>query len=810
MESRRLTSQTNSLLQSTDWSATPLGAMDAWPRSLLGYVSMIMAMPSPAIIFWGEEQTQIYNDGYAVIMGPRHPRFFGASYRDCWPDTYPLIYPSMRRVLDHGEVVEVEKEHIPVTRYGFEEEAYFTFTFSPLRDDHGEIGGILQPVFEVTDTVLSRRRAETLRRMSPDHVSTDAVTHALAAFGGNPRDIPFARIYLWDAARETLVLAGSTAQTQADDGRDERLREVARQAFDANRIVKADELHALLLPIDGPSPSLPLGVLQVGIGPRLQFDHRYQQFLQMLPKQLSANLQRASTLHALERQRAYLNELFMQAPAGIAVLEGPDLVFGLVNPMYCELISSRDVLGQPLRAVVPDLEGHLFPDILEKVYRTGVPHVGKEVRAMLRRDASGTQQEAFLNFVYQPLHDALGRTSGILVFTYEVTEQVSSRRSAEGMAEALRAEHRRKDEFLAMLAHELRNPLAPITSAASVLLKAPSNEVLVRQASEILARQVRHMTALVNDLLDVSRVTRGLVTIAEAPEDLKIVVIEAIEQVRPVIEARGHRLVMHMAPETAHVSGDKKRLVQILTNLLNNAAKYTPPSGEIVIRMTVEEDEIVVAVKDNGVGIAQDLLARVFDLFVQAETSSDRTSGGLGIGLALVKSLTELHRGSISCTSEGPGKGAEFEMRLPRLQDGHGADEAAEDRIAASAGPRRRVLIVDDNEDAAKMLGMQLEAAGHAVMIEHSPLRALERARRDPPDVCVLDIGLPEMDGNELARRLRAAPETADKLLIALSGYGQDADKAGSMQAGFDHYVVKPLDAPALASLLRMRRSDGA
>lgn len=370
--------------------------------------------------------------------------------------------------------------------------------------------------------------------------------------------------------------------------------------------------------------------------------------------------------------------------------------------------------------------------------------------------------------------------------------------------EALRESDRRKDEFLAMLAHELRNPLAPISAAAHVLsIDGVARERIV-QVGEIISRQTRHMTALIDDLLDVSRVTRGLVKIDNVAVDMKLVMEQAIEQVRPLALARNHHLDSVLPLEEALVTGDESRLVQILSNLLTNAVRYTPQAGRISVQLDIEPENVLLIVRDNGIGMNQDLLQIVFDPFTQGQRSSDRSQGGLGLGLALVKSLVELHGGTVSAFSDGPGQGSEFKIVLPRLLDEEDTlqSEAILDAIDFSE-TALRVLIVDDNADAAQMLGMLVEAGGCQAYIENHPLKALERAKIIRPNICLLDIGLPELDGMELARQLRLAPETRDAKLIAVTGYGQEDDRLASQAAGFDEHLVKPVELKQLVSIFR-------
>ncbi|HEX9172256.1 MAG TPA: PAS domain-containing protein [Telluria sp.] len=374
--------------------------------------------------------------------------------------------------------------------------------------------------------------------------------------------------------------------------------------------------------------------------------------------------------------------------------------------------------------------------------------------------------------------------------------------------EALRVADRRKDEFLAMLAHELRNPLAPISAGAELLRLVPGNEARVKQISELISRQVKHMTSLVDDLMDVSRVTRGLVTLDQAMLDARHIVADAVEQVRPLIDARGHHLAVHTPPEAALVLGDRKRLIQVVTNMLNNAAKYTAQGGSIVLRMEASGGQVIIQVTDNGIGMEPEMVGRVFELFAQAERTSDRAQGGLGIGLALVKSLVELHDGEVTASSPGLDQGSEFTVRLPRVALPAAAPAPARPGLPEAPRQGLRVMVVDDNQDAAAVLAMFLETAGHEVSVEHDAASALKRADIEQPDVCLLDIGLPDIDGNELARRLRAQPGGAARMLVAITGYGQEEDRRQTAAAGFDHHFVKPVDAEALLTLLAGLRRD--
>jgi signal transduction histidine kinase/ActR/RegA family two-component response regulator len=418
--------------------------------------------------------------------------------------------------------------------------------------------------------------------------------------------------------------------------------------------------------------------------------------------------------------------------------------------------------------------------------------VGHAVPVRVQREASAPLEERFVDFVYQPIRGPKGDVEGIFVEGSDVTMR-------KRVEDELRAANRQKDQFLAMLAHELRNPLAPITTAAQLLQRGSLDPQRARHASDIIVRQAEHMTDLVNDLLDVSRVTRGLAEIEKEDLDVAAVVNGAIEQVRPLLDMKRHELRVEQWQQPLYVSGDRTRLVQVVSNILNNAAKYTPSGGRIALRVSSEGGEAVIAVSDNGQGIEPQVLPYIFDLFTQAERTPDRSQGGLGIGLALVKSLVALHGGRVAAFSEGPNKGSEFVIRLPLLS-GAEAQEPQQPLDQANDGAVR-VLVVDDNADAAQMLATLLEAHGHVVSVEYDGTGGLARALRERPEVMLLDIGLPDMDGHELARRLRSSPDTANAMLIALTGYGQSEDRERARQAGFDRHLVKPAD---LSELLRI------
>jgi signal transduction histidine kinase len=364
---------------------------------------------------------------------------------------------------------------------------------------------------------------------------------------------------------------------------------------------------------------------------------------------------------------------------------------------------------------------------------------------------------------------------------------------------------RTKDEFLALLGHELRNPLAPILTALELMKMREGGGALRERA--VIERQVRHLVRLVDDLLDVSRITRGKIELKRTAVEVCQIVSQAIEMASPLLEERSHNLRVSVPRRGLLVDVDELRMAQVVSNLLTNAAKYTEPGGQIFVTAARESGTIVVRVKDSGAGISPEILPRVFDMFVQGKQSLDRTEGGLGLGLTIVRNVVELHGGAVVARSEGQGKGTEMELRLPALPQQllDLAVESDEDPTTETSRPRligRRVLVVDDNSDAAETLADILRELGHTTSVAHDGPTALAAAASFRPHVALLDIGLPVMDGYELARRLREQPDLDKTQLFAITGYGQESDRERSREAGFQEHLVKPIDLARLATLI--------
>jgi signal transduction histidine kinase/DNA-binding response OmpR family regulator len=507
-----------------------------------------------------------------------------------------------------------------------------------------------------------------------------------------------------------------------------------------------------------------------------------------------------SRIRQIERSHATrMASVFMQVPAAIAILRGPSLVYELINERYCEIIGGREVLGMPLRQAFPELESQGLCEELEGVLLTGHAAEGRARRVMLARGPQGETQECYFDYVHQPIRNSHGEIERVALVAFEVTELVRARREAE-------IANRTKDDFLAMLGHELRNPLSPILIALE-LMRLKGIGALTKEHA-VIERQAQHLVRMVDDLLDVARIAQGKITLRPERVELAKLVAQAVETVSPLLEERQHFLKVDVPVTGMEVTADPLRFTQVLSNLLTNAAKYTNNGGQISVTASAENGEAVVRVRDNGIGIAPDMLPQLFDKFVQERQALDRSRGGLGLGLAIARSIASLHGGTVSATSDGIGKGSEFVLRMPLACAMRHATVPAAAPASLLAGdgaaraPRRRVLLVDDNPDVLEGLRALLEVHGHEVETAADPASALRTSQHFTPDIAILDIGLPGMDGYELAAELRQQPSFASTHLVAMTGYGQPADRSRSLAAGFAAHLVKPVSASQLYALM--------
>jgi two-component system CheB/CheR fusion protein len=460
-----------------------------------------------------------------------------------------------------------------------------------------------------------------------------------------------------------------------------------------------------------------------------------------------------------------------------------------------EILELRDAAtGQPLDFELPVNNGSGPTPVTRNAVLTGADGAEHRLDAQL-----------------DPVRDEEGLLSGSVLVLHEPDDLEGAADELRKRSEELVAADRRKDQFLAMLAHELRNPLAPIRNAVELMRQVETGDPSFQPSREMVERQVKHLARLVDDLLDVSRLTHGSIRLRKEPVDLGAVVQRAVDSTRALIDSRGHHLTFELPQPPIRLEADAARLEQVVANLLNNSAKYTMPGGQISVRALREGEEAVVRVRDNGIGVPPDVLGRVFEPFVQSDGSLARSEGGLGIGLTLVRSLVEMHGGTVEASSPGLGQGSEFIVRLPvRVTAGlagAGAGSTGERLVPRESSPFTparpvRVLVVEDNVDAAESLATLLRLWGHDVRVVHDGLDALDAAREYQPEVVLLDIGLPGLDGYQVAERLRDQEGLENTLLVAMTGYGQPEDRRRSREAGIQHHFVKPVEPFVLRNLL--------
>ena len=523
---------------------------------------------------------------------------------------------------------------------------------------------------------------------------------------------------------------------------------------------------------------------------------------------------------AVELERAKLERFLMDAPVAMAIFEGADHRCTFLSRVAREYVP-ENVLGQPVFDALPEGVEQGYKDLLDRVYATGETIVKTELSA---RSAIPVSEKlghgVFMDAVVAPTRDQRGEVTGICFMATDVSERVQDRcvlekalAENEQQRKALRiarqeaeAASRAKDEFLAMLGHELRNPLSPILTALQLMRLRGTQS----REQDIIERQVGHLVRLVDDLMDVSRIARGKLELRKRRCEIAEIVIHAVELTSPLLEQRRQQLDVHVPRVGLCVDADLDRMAQVVSNLLANASKYSDPGSRIVIKGTREGPRVRVSVRDEGIGIAPEMLEKVFDRFVQQPQALDRAKGGIGLGLTIVKSLVELHGGTADVHSEGPGMGSEFMIELPAAElscadtQSNMEHSNGKDAARARALEHQRILVVDDNDDAATTLAIALEQLGYVVETAYDGPSALEKAHAFRPDVALLDIGLPVMDGYELAARLRelgGAPQRPR--LVAITGYGQESDRRRSAAAGFEKHLVKPVDLTQLESILR-------
>ncbi|OWK39836.1 ATP-binding protein [Fimbriiglobus ruber] len=1093
------------LIRSMDWSNTPLGDRVSWPPSLRTTINLCLASNFPICFTWGPNRVQIYNDGYWPICGEKHPTSMGQDYRECWASPWPVVGPGFERCMATGETTFVTDTRMFLDRNGYVEETFFTYSFSPIRDEAGGIGGIFHPVTETTHLVLAERRLSALRALAAATADSrtvhDALAQAAVALAEYQLDLPFVLLYRLNSvahlagasglmpgtlgAPETIDLSQHADKTWplesvVQNGRPVLVNEIGGRFGPLVCQPYAEPIQqALVFPISA-GGARPLAVMVAGVSTRRALDDAYRQFYDLLAAAVTTAVatarayeeerRRAEELAELDRAKtAFFSNVSHEFRTPLTLMLGPleDTLAGrtldgsdrehvtvahrnglrllkLVNALldFSRIEAGRveaafeptdlaaltvdlastfrsamekagltfDVDCPPLSELVfvdPDMWEKVVLNLLSNAFKftltgrvtvglrstggaveltvedtgVGIPaaeigrvferfhriegadgrtHEGTGIGLALVKElvklhggtvtvesepGSGTKFTVTLLFGrehFPPGHvcaEGRSRTSlaspfveealrwlpgehvvqdapnegplarivladdnadmreyvaRLLSVRYEVTAVadgeaalaaihrsppelvlsdvmmprldgfgllarlradprtasvpvviLSARAGEEAKVEGLDAgaddylvkpfsgkellarvratletarlrqdsahreqrerslkeEASRKDAFIAMLAHELRNPLGPIRNAVQ-LLGVQRDTATAERVREMIERQVGHMARIVDDLLDVSRVARKKVELRRERLDLAQLVFLIAGDEAAAFEKAGLKIELTVSELPVWVSGDRTRLTQIVTNLLGNALKFTDRGGKVTVTVRGDSGEAVLSVADTGVGIEADLLPHLFTAFTQADKTLARTRGGLGLGLSMVKGLVELHGGTVGAASDGPGRGSIFTARLPRL-DEPAALAAGRPPISRGAEVRpARVLIVEDNRDAAESLQMLLEISGCEVRVAYTGPDGVAAAKAMSPDLVLCDIGLPGISGYEVARQIRAEFHGRNPVLVALTGYGGDDDRAKAKAAGFDEHFTKPVDPAALGSLI--------
>jgi PAS domain S-box-containing protein len=459
--------------------------------------------------------------------------------------------------------------------------------------------------------------------------------------------------------------------------------------------------------------------------------------------------------------------------------------------------TAEEAVGQSITLIIPK---ELYAEerhIIDRVRR------GERVEHFDTTRVTKSGRRIPVSLTVSPVRDPRGTIIGASKIARDISERRRAEEALHKSQQALHEANRRKDEFMALLAHELRNPLAPIRYALATARKCDRTAEQQRRAEDIIERQVAHMSRLLDDLLDVSRITRGTLELKRADTELTVALGTAIEAARPFLDAKRHHLSLDLPKQAVRLVADSVRLAQVFSNLLINAAKYTDFGGRIELRAAQVDNEVIVSVHDNGMGISTEMMPRLFTMFAQDSAVVDHSEGGLGIGLALTRGVVDLHGGRVEARSDGPGRGSEFIVTLPVGAGKLAQTDAEVDQEVPLAGGGLRVLVVDDNRDAADSCSTLLELSGHSVKAAYTGREALAIAAKIRPHVVVTDIGLPDIDGYEVAAKIRAAPWGRRMVLVAVTGWGQESDRQRAFSTGFSHHLTKPIDPDMLESLLQ-------
>ena len=906
-----------------DWTASGLGPIHAWPPQLQLAVNIILLLPSAAILLWGSNLIQIYNDSFRDLMGCKHPGGLGQMVNECWPEAWNFVGPVCEAVMGRGESLIFDEQRLVLDRNGGPEEAFFKLTYSPVPGSmpgaaSTAAGGVLVTVNETTELVHARvREAERIQlkeamqakriglleeifRNAPSFlyvlqgpklvfefaneafyklvghreligrpafealpefaecgakenlINVMATGEPCAAFElpvtvvRKPGEAPEKRLVdmvylpLVDEERAGQRVLGHgidvTARVQERKQAEEALRaseERFRRTLELdtvgfvffNRKGEITEANDAFLKMSGLGRAdgragllrrdveTPSEWMEIFLRAARDFKVRgvstsyEQEFLRndgsrwwalISARQLDEEEAAAYVSDITERKHA--EQALRESEARFRAISeaSPALTWQVDtrgNVVYLNQLY-MDMVGMNLEQLMPSNWRSILHPEDAPAYLAAFEQALRECSRFQHRVRIRTAKNEWrwLESYALPWFTAEGEYAGHVGMSVDITEAVNAET-------ALLEADRRKDEFLATLAHELRNPLAPICNALALMAR-PDGAPAVPHLLPVISRQVNYMVRLVDDLLEISRITSGKVELRRAPTDLSVVLRNAVDASLPLINENKHKLSVCIGESPMIIYADGVRLEQIFTNLLNNAARYTRKGGQIWLTAHAENNNAVISVRDNGIGILPGMLPRLFDMFAQERRNGVGTQEGLGIGLNLVYRLVKMHGGTVEAMSEGKDRGSEFVVRLP-LSEVTAPEKSGEPEKAGPAEPEGlRVLVVDDNHDAAEVLCMLLESGGFNAEAVTSGAAALAAIPEYQPDVILMDLGMPGMSGHEVAKRIREQPQFDDITLVALTGWGQEEDRKESKASGFDHHLTKPVNFKVLKELL--------
>ena len=768
------------LMRAKNWLQTPLGSPDQWPQSLRTAVALMLRTRQPVFIGWGGQLTSLYNDGYIPICGNKHPEGLGRPMSELWSEIWDSLEPINALVLA-GEAQWFEDMPFALAGRPNEDVSYFSFSYTPLLDDEGHIAGIFCAATETTEKVRLKRQLEgeleRQRRMfmqAPGFIST---------LRGPEHVFDFVN----DAHRKLFNrpdVVGRPIRQAFPDLAGQGFYELLDQVYRTGERYVAHGIAARFQA----SPSAP--------EQHLRLDFIYAPIFDEVGQVSGIFCEGHDVTQAFEAQTALREreeQLRLATDAAEVGLWDVDMVTDTL--FWPPRVKAMFGISAGVPVSMADFYAGLHPQDRDHTAASFAAACDPDLRSLYDVEYRTVGKEDGVTRWVAAKGRGVFDDAGRCVRVIGTAIDISARKTAEAALleseEKLRTADRRKDEFLATLAHELRNPLAPLRTSLQVLRARGEKNPLY----DTMGRQVHHLVRLVDDLLEISRITHGSFELHRQPVEISTVVRHAAETSDSLVHERSHTLQLELPSHPLWVNGDSVRLAQILSNLLNNAARYTPPSGRIRVTARQSDGSVEVTVVDSGTGFGREQSSTLFEMFRRGKQST-----GLGIGLALSRRLAEMHGGSLEGRSDGVGRGAEFTLRLAI------AEAPPQARARAAPAPSDfalvRALVVDDNEDAADTLELLLAHLGVQVRVAYDGKTALEQYPSFRPSVVFLDIGMPEMDGYELARPLRSRFPDASTTIVGLSGWGQEDDLRRGRDAGFDHHLIKPADVDALRTVL--------